>query len=266
MEDRKKLMPEGIPEHLLSDTGFMSLDMAYEQAVAELGVQQSKRDQIIGFYLTIISFLVPFVISQGLPAWVTGLMFCCIYGIGVAFCFVILRYRVYKECYWIACRVILQLNHILESERSHGVIRTLYYHALKKNCDKVVITKENKKKGKGQPTRVPCYLRTMKRQIDSAETLLFETLAVVSSLAGGIGVYYFWQTKWWLGCGLIVILVCMLVRLNWEYIHRLASLYECVYQTDAAVREKKLDSAFNKAWMLHCSVDDILITEKAAAK
>ncbi len=255
---RKKINPAGIPSAVLKKDGFMDLNAAYEVSVAELGIQQSKRDQIIGLFLTIISFLVPFVIAQTLPDWVKGALFCCIYCIGLVFCFVILRYRIYKECYWIACRVLLQLNHIQPAERSLGVIRTLYFHALKNNYNNVVISKKNPKKGDGQPARVPCYFKTWKKQIYSAETLLFETLAIVASLAGLVGGYYLWLTCCWLGYAQIAILLAVLVWLNAQYIKRLSGLYECVQQTTDDLREQKLNTAFKSAWMLHCSVDDIL--------
>ena len=44
----------------------LDVDLAnlYERAIAELGLQQSKRDQIISLYLAIFSFLIPFALSQ----------------------------------------------------------------------------------------------------------------------------------------------------------------------------------------------------------
>ena len=53
----------------------------------------------------------------------------------------------------------------------------------------------------------------------------------------------------------------LFVVMNNEYISCLMKIYACVSEPDPEKREKKLDSAFGKAWMLHCSVDDLLEEE-----
>lgn len=265
-KEKKKTISitEKLPKELLDKEGFMDLDATYEQAVTELGLQQSKRDQIIAFYLALLGLIVPSVISEEMPGLTIAMICLGLYVIGVLFCHVILRYRVYKECYWIACRVITQLHHIKKENRTDDVIKTLYFHALEKNRKSTVISREDKKKkpvasGEAfEPHPKPHYLPTMRRQIDSAETLLFETLVIFSTLAGGIGAYYLWQENMWIGIVLTVILVVLVVVMNNEYIGRLMKIYACVSEPDPEKREKKLDSAFGKAWMLHCSVDDLL--------
>lgn len=270
-EEKRNLLTGKLPRDLLEETGFMDLNATYDQAVTELSLQQSKRDQIIAFYLALLGLIVPSVISEEMPGLTVGLICLGLYVIGVLFCHVVLRYRVYKECYWIACRVITQLHHIKPEKRSDAVIKSLYFHALEKNRKSTVISWEDKKKKKDTEEKINCdafvphpkpnYLPTMRRQIDSAETLLFETLVVFSTLAGGIGAYYIWQENLWIGLALAVVLAVLFVVMNNEYISRLMKIYACVSESDEKAREKKLDSAFGKAWMLHCSVDDLLESE-----
>ena len=268
---KQTLITGKLPRELVDETGFMDLNATYDQAVTELGLQQSKRDQIIAFYLALLGFIVPSVISEEMPGLTIALICLGLYVIGVLFCHVILRYRGYKECYWIACRVITQLHHIKPEKRSNEVIKSLYFHALAKNRKSTVISWEDKREKTDAAEKKdadafvvhpkPNYLPTMRRQINSAETLLFETLVIFSTLAGGLGAYYIWQENMWVGMVLAVVQAVLFVVMNNEYISCLMKIYACVSEPDPEKREKKLDSAFGKAWMLHCSVDDLLEEE-----
>lgn len=238
---------------LYSPEGSMDLDKNYEMTVAELALQQSKRDQIIAFYLTILGFVIPNVIKLEIGEIPKAVAFLAMYSIGLIFCHVIIRYRIYKEVYWIACRVLIQLNNIRPEGRTKDTIHTLYYNALVKNRDTIVA-----KNRKG--TRNSKW-RSFLRQLNSAETLMFETLAIFCSFVGCIGAWYVYMSCPILGGALFVVLVLMILVVNYKYCTRLMNLYTVVDTRDV----KDLNIAFSKAWMLHCYVDDIRVQNRAEA-
>ncbi len=246
----KRKITKTIKKEYYDNDGYMDLDNCYDMTVAELGLQQSKRDQIIAFYLTILGFVIPNVISLDIPNIAKGIAFLGMYIIGAIFCHVILRYRIYKEVYWIACRVITQLCNIKPAKRTRDVIHTLFYHALKKNQSTIVKYKKN-----GEPS----LLRSFRRQLNSAETLLFETLAIFATLVGCIGASYLYSYNKIICVVIILLLVIMFIKMNYKYATRLMELYKCI-DTDTL---DDLLIPFGKAWMLECYIDDIPLEEEA---
>ena len=239
---------ENIPKNMYSKKGSMNLETCYEQTVAELGLQQSKRDQIIAFYLTILGFVIPSVVSLDVGEGAKALAFVAMYGIGAMFCHVILRYRIYKEVYWMACRVLTQMYNIKPECRNKDTIYTLFYGVLKKNVSSIV-----KWKGDG-PDKKKSIWKSFRRQLDSAETLLFETLVLFSMFVGLIGAWYLGSVCPVAGVVLAACVMAMVVWLNYQYVTRLMELYRCV----ESGTEEDLEIPFKKAWMLHCFVDDIM--------
>ncbi len=240
----KNKIPKSIKKEYYDHDGYMDLDNCYDMTVAELGLQQSKRDQIIAFYLTILGFVIPNVISLEISNTAKGIAFLGMYFIGAIFCHVILRYRIYKEVYWIACRVITQLCNIKPAQRNREVIHTLFYHALKKNINTIVKYKKNGERS---------LLRSFRRQLNSAETLLFETLAIFATLVGCIGASYLFDHNKIISNIILVLLLLMFIIMNYKYTTRLMDLYKCI-DTDSL---DDLLIPFSKAWMLECYIDDI---------
>lgn len=255
----KIILTEKIPRGDYSLDGSMDLDNCYQQTVAELGLQQSKRDQIIAFYLTILGFVIPSVVSLEVGNGPKALAFLAMYVIGAIFCHVILRYRIYKEVYWIACRAISQMCNIKPECRTKKNIYILFYNAMDHNKSSIVQYRKNQPKG-AVPKR--SFWRSMKRQLNSAETLLYETLALFSSFVGAIGGYYAWCVSWMLGVCVWVALVYMFVQINCKYVKRLMALYDCIDEPDEDKKLEKLEATFAKAWMLHCYVDDVVEEER----
>ncbi len=271
-------------EHDYKDPkGNMNLDTSYELTVAELGLQQTKRDQIIAFYISVIGFITPNLIGLDLPSGIKGCVFFALYIVGLLFVHVIIRYRIYKEVYWIACRVITQLYNIFPERRYEDVIYRIFYNELKENRDTIVKWKEHGKK-KGEIS----YFRSFKRQVNSAETILFETLTFMCTAVGALSAFYLWDYYLFFpflpaGILIIVMMVVMAVVVNYKYSTRLIKLYECIESEekqaafeaelgglkDEKEREsrrqkhdeaqvKALKASFKKAWMLRCFLDDIL--------
>lgn len=240
---------KSISKEYYDNEGCMNLDNCYDMTVAELGLQQSKRDQIIAFYLTILGFVIPNVIDLEISDIAKGIAFLGMYIIGAMFCHVILRYRIYKEVYWIACRVITQLCNIKPSKRNSEVIHTLFYHALKKNIGTIVKYKKNGERS---------ILRSFRRQLNSAETLLFETLAIFATLVGCIGAFYLYNYNKLISIAIVIFLIIMFIAINYKYTTRLMELYKCIDTNNL----DDLLIPFGKAWMLECYIDDIPLDEE----
>jgi len=268
----------GIPREYYNSDSFMDLDNNYTMTVEELGLQQSKRDQIIAFYLTLLSFVIPNIIELKLvsaenvektyagafaiadvEAIAKAFAFLMLYIIGLILTYVIMRYRVYKEVYWIACRVLTQLCNIKKENINQSTIYTLYYNALKKNQDSIV--KKNKKGHLDKDGYIKTsILRSFRRQLDSAETLLFETLVLFSTFVGAIGAIYLYKSYRTSSIIILLFLFCMFIRVNYQYTTKLIALYRCI---DTGLVED-LEKTFKKAWMLHCYIDDITYDDNAA--
>lgn len=111
----------------------IDLDAHYERAYAELGLQQTKRDQIITLYLAMFSFLIPFALSLESLSWrVKGLIFLATAVVGVLFALVIIRYRIYKEVYWLCCQSLTVLQGIRTELLNKETIQQVYYSTLYK--------------------------------------------------------------------------------------------------------------------------------------
>lgn len=251
----KIILTNKIPNSCYSKDDSMDLDSCYAQTVAELGLQQSKRDQIIAFYLTILGFVIPSVVSLEVGDCPKALAFMAMYAIGSIFCHVILRYRIYKEVYWIACRVISQMCNIKSDCRTKANIYILFYNALDKNKSTIVQYAKNRSVGSARRRSI---VRSFKRQLNSAETLLYETLALFSSFVGAIGGFYAWRVAKPLGVVVWLLIIYMFIRINYKYVTRLMALYNCVDEQDADKKLEQMEATFAKAWMLHCYVDDVV--------
>ena len=113
-----------IPDNMKSKEPNIELEKLYELTINELGLQQSKRDQLLTIYLAMCSFLIPFGFSLDILSWQNkGYIFLATAIVGILFSNIIVRYRIYKEIYWLCCETITILftlekktltNHILQ--------------------------------------------------------------------------------------------------------------------------------------------------------
>ncbi len=101
----------------------------------ELGLQQTKRDQIIVLYLTICSLVSSIMLSDNVtistPAksGIFGLLFILgMIGLGV-----VSRYRIYKEVYWISCHTISNLYSVDITKIDKAMIQYKFYQCLRKS-------------------------------------------------------------------------------------------------------------------------------------
>ncbi len=225
------------------DFDFTSL---YERTNDELTLQQSKRDQIITLYLAVFSFLVPFALSLDIVSWqVKGLIFLAVALVGVLFSLAIIRYRVYKEIYWLCCQTITVMMNFKQEELDKQTVQAIFYHSLHKKGRSYVKTFSDgtKKFLKWKYTWKSCF---------SAETMHFAVQSLITSITFG------------LSCGLIVnhhnisfnIFVGIIAGivifgwLMWQYFSECIRVYK-VLEDD---KESSFNQTFSKAWFLHLYV------------
>ena len=123
----------------------VNLENLYAQASAELGLQQSKRDQIITLYLAMFSFLLPFALSMELIGWqVKGFILLASAVIGILFSLIIVRYRIYKEVYWFCCQSITVMMGLKPDALDKATVQAVFYQVMLKKGGKYVRNKPKK--------------------------------------------------------------------------------------------------------------------------
>ncbi len=111
----------------------VDLHELYEKAINELGLQQTKRDQIIAVYIALYAFLTPAVLeAKEMPTSIQGALFLAAAVIGFFLALVIIRYRIYKEAYWLCCQSISVFFGIRKMELKKDLIQSVFYKVLEK--------------------------------------------------------------------------------------------------------------------------------------
>ena len=111
----------------------------YEHAHSELSLQQSKRDQIITIYLALCSFLIPFALGDTIKeVWMKGIIFIMVGIVGVLFSYIAVRYREYKEVYWLCCQAITVMLSFKPEELDKSLVQRTFYHCLNKKGKKLL--------------------------------------------------------------------------------------------------------------------------------
>ena len=226
------------PENQVTSVDLPAL---YEQANAELGLQQTKRDQIITIYLTMFSFLLPFSISMEEINWqAKGFILLAAAIVGVLFACVIIRYRIYKEAYWICCQTITTMMGVEKSKLTEEKVQAIYYYVMKEKNGKYV-------QGKGENRRFKKWEFAMKNLM-SAETLHYLIHSFITATLTGLSVGLI------SGQPLVIAIhwgaaafVVMLLWLMWMYFKELIDLYAVLVDGLKASFKR----IFDKAWFLH---------------
>lgn len=220
----------------------VDLDAHYERAFNELGLQQTKRDQIITLYLAMFSFLIPFALSmEGISWQVKGLIFLVAAIVGVLFAFVIIRYRIYKEVYWLCCQSLTVLHGIRTEALDKVMIQTVYFRTLEKKG------KSFMKKGRDGQQRFS-RARYIKKNLFSSESIYFFIHAFITVLIFGMSVALILQGEMLLrvlvGVGCSVVLFLFLAA---KYFSECIKVYAVLIDH----KESSFNSTFSKAWFLH---------------
>lgn len=241
-----------------------NLENIYEHAHSELSLQQSKRDQIITIYLALCSFLLPFALGEEtISVTLKGVIFIAVGIVGILFSLSTIRYREYKEIYWLCCRAIMVLQGFKPEEIDKSVIQSTFYHCLtKRGADYL---EQN-----GDTVRLK-KLTFVKKNIFSSETLHFAIIDLMAAFISGLGLT--------LVCGfspLISLLIGVLAGLAVflllliQYFKTCLKVYSALEvkgeEADRETRDRAFNKTFSKAWFLHFYYDPENLQEEADEK
>lgn len=231
-----------------------NLDEIYERCIDEMVAQQTKRDQIITIYLAMFSFIVSYVMfSEKLNFELKGYVLLSVAIIGVLFSMIIIRYRMYKESYWICCQTITNLMNFNKGEIDKVTIQSVYYQCIKKKADKYVKRYKDKEKTIKLDKPRFKYWNFFYNNVFSGETIYCLIHMFIVSILCGLSIYFIGIKKIdaLLNISLLVGIVTFVLQIH-SYFKNLINTYGVlVYGT-----EKAFNFAFSKAWFLHLYLDE----------
>ena len=233
----------------VKDSPNYNLDNIYEHAHSELSLQQSKRDQIITIYLALCSFLIPFALGEEIIGYeLKGLIFLVVGAVGILFSCITVRYREYKEVYWLCCQTITVLESFKSEELDKSLVQRTFYHCLHKK-GKGYLKEKNGKKILKKFT----YAR---KNIFSSETLHFVIIDLMASFISGLGaaLALVSMPKISLALG-IVTGIAVFVLLIVLYFRTCIKVYMPLEENGKAdcaeTKNRAFNRVFSKAWFLH---------------
>ena len=229
----------------------INFENLYNLCTAELSLQQSKRDQIIAFYVAIASFLIPTAYELELSLLFRAAAFALVAFIGAMLCRVVVRYRVYKEVYWVTSRTIAALMRAKPERLEKAFVQKVFAVNLRKSMPSVIACDYAEKDGARVPTRIRRFATVIKQQ-NSAETMLYMVIVVMPAvsaflagytLCGGISAAPAWLPA---VCGAVIFLFVVYLAVR-SYTRALNDVYTfCFDRTDAS-----FNKVYAKAWFLH---------------
>lgn len=216
------------------------LGRLYDQSCSELALQQEKRDYIVKSYILLISVIVPLIISLGekITPFHTGAILLMVGLTGYVFSLIIIRYRAYKESYWITSIAITQLCNLEPQSLTKHNIQAMYYKCLKKKWWKCVKEKNGERKVD--------YAELVSSTFFSAETLMFMVVAFFSSVISGLGLDFMLGIRF----KIIISIGFSAVLFMW-LLFRYYSYLKNVFMVLVDGTSESFNFAFSKAWLLH---------------
>lgn len=191
-------------------------------------------------YIALFTFFIPFVLSLGdeIASIAKGGLFVFLGFIGILFCLIVVRYRIYKEVYWLCCQTISQLKNYDPEQIDKLLVQKLFYNSMLKKFKSQVDFEKKKIKN----------FKFFKGNLFSSETLHFLILAFVTSLVVGLGVTFMINLS-------SVLTICIgvlsgfgvLFFLISNYFNNVTKVFKCL----ADDKDSSFNFSFSKAWFLH---------------
>ena len=217
----------------------------YEKCIDEMTLQQAKRDQIITIYLAMFSFVVSYILPNEMMNFIMkGLVFFSVAIIGYGFSLIIVRYRMYKEAYWLCCQALTNLMSFKEGELDKKTIQAVYYKCLYKKGHSYVV-------GEGENKKFDNW-KYFKKNIFSGETIYCLIHAFIVSVLFGIGFFFITSKLPVVSFAVAGIsgVIFFLVQIM-EYFKHLVGIYQVLVDDTS----DSFNKAFSKAWFLHLYVE-----------
>ena len=220
----------------------IDLDSLYSRAFSELGLQQTKRDQIITLYLAMFSFLIPFALSmEGMGLLVKGLIFLATAIVGFLFALIIIRYRIYKEIYWLCCQSLTVLQSVQTEKMNKEMIQKVYYHTLKKKGKSFLKTNADGETFFSNKLYV-------KKNLFSSESIYFFIHNFLTSLIAGLSAGLIFPCSTTLRIALAILAaILVFFILSAKYFHECIKVYSVLEDES----DESFNRTFSKAWFLH---------------
>lgn len=246
----------------------VNLESLYSQCNAELTLQQSKRDQIIAVYISVAGFIIPSILGLGLGLLPMAAAFFLMFVIGDTLCKVVVRYRVYKEVYWITSRTIAALFRVEDSRINKHLVQKIFADNIRRGCGSVIAIRDTwkDKVGKAALESPVAYddavdrRATAKKIANSAETQLYKLMALMSAATLALAVFCvakellallpMLDPTLQLAAAILLAAVGGVLAFVKEknfYIQKLTDVY--AYCFDGA--RASFNAAYAKAWFLH---------------
>ncbi len=205
------------------------LQSHYALCNRELGLQQTKRDQLVGFYIGILGVAAVFLASLEIPGQIRGGICLVLFLLGYFWLGVALRYRICKEVYDLSCQTLLQLYCAALGTVSKALVQHAFY--------KVMVERA---RNLPRRHRLLAYIWSSRK---SAEFGMFKILAVFTAGAGGVGL-------WMLGISVKWTAVITAAFLIWQTVYYHSALLG-LYQVTVDRREDSFDRVYSMARHLH---------------
>ncbi len=273
------------PRKPKSKQASFNFDRLSADTYNELALQQSKRDKIITVFVALMAIIVPLSFGENsiISPFTRGVFFGILAFIGIIFAKIIMRYRIYKECYWFAYQTLLQLNNYEEKEIKKQLVQSLFVYSMYKKYKKYF--DETGKKLK--------VFKFVKDNLFSAETLYYLIHVFVTAVLTAFSVFFLLSRftgvrpalalPLLLPACLVALVVAILLFIR--YFYDLYKTFKVLKYADKSAMQPrpfgkkapvaepttedkpkksdkpdKVDLAFNfafsKAWMLHFYLDD----------
>lgn len=264
MEDFEKV---DIGEEIFSKTDGVNLESMYEQCNNELTLQQSKRDQIIAVYISVAGFIIPSILGLNLGALPMAAAFFLLFVIGATLCKVVVRYRVYKEVYWVTSRTIAALFCVEDDLITRHRVQKLFADNLRRGYDSVIAVKKDweDKVGENALQNPVSFAeavdrrKTAKKIASSAETQLYSLLTLMSAATLALSVFFaasallaLLPLQGILPLCIAILLAALGGALAYRsgmrfYIAKLTAVYAYCFDGE----RESFNAAYAKAWFLH---------------
>ena len=260
-ENPKWLKDPEIQELLQNDAPKIDAEVDLQELFSachqELTEQQRKRDQLIAFYLTLAGILISVAFADFATTAYKIWIFAFLALLGFGWTVVTLRYRVYKEVYWITCRTISALYTVERDKISKELIQAIFYRTMEKRVrgrlkrDKRTNELVSDAKGRKKWSA----WRLFKAHFMSAEKIMYTTMALIACVLCGL--FFGYCLPYYAGLAVsssaiigAVIGVVLYFFFSWLYYYKMCHLYDVVISPS----ERALNKPYEMAWFLHIYV------------
>ena len=223
---------------------FIDADLSslYDKAYSELGLQQAKRDQLITIYIALFSVIVPVCFGvEALDPFLRGIILAAGAFVGMLFSMIVVRYRIYKEVYWLCCQTLTTLLSIKQEAYTKDGIQSVFFSCLKKR---------GRSYRKNSSDDNSPFLRRIyvKKNLFSAETLYFFIISFLTATIFGLAAYYLIPLSFTLKliCSLVIGFLAIFY-LMFSYFKEGIKVYQVLIDNSNA----SFNATYRKAWFLH---------------